>query len=456
MSEQPLSQNKTLFFLMASLSSRGLHTAPPSAPGTPANFPHSSPTIPSSPSSLPLDPDDVVGRIFLHLTQISFGPDVYADADFLQKLRHALLRMSSAMTERQPTDVHIRIASSVAAEVLGSTNFSTLGKCSERRMCFEAGFILLYALRPEVQGLIVRDIKLLLKQYPEFEAEDVDEGELDLLLSYRNVMKIAQEVIPPRYNKRYLLDIVTRIAEGRNKTYVTGSGQTPATARRVLIYMRESGVTPLPRPPRRNLSPITPNEKVAGAPRRRGRKRKVVECEERVQEVIRPSPSAILSPACRKRKVECEERVQEVIRPSPLPPPPSAILSPACRKRKVECEELVQEVTGTFPLPSAPSAVLSNVSISEPFADSASCDFMLLSMEELGAEDLNFGCFSSFTAPQFSVSDVEGLLLGPLPDITVADFGLDCATTWIDYRTIPVTYDAEDAHEQTRQRMRHQ
>lgn len=409
---------------MASLSSRGLHTAPPSAPGTPANFPHSSPTIPSSPSSLPLDPDDVVGRIFLHLTQISFGPDVYADADFLQKLRHALLRMSSAMTERQPTDVHIRIASSVAAEVLGSTNFSTLGKCSERRMCFEAGFILLYALRPEVQGLIVRDIKLLLKQYPEFEAEDVDEGELDLLLSYRNVMKIAQEVIPPRYNKRYLLDIVTRIAEGRNKTYVTGSGQTPATARRVLIYMRESGVTPLPRPPRRNLSPITPNEKVAGAPRRRGRKRKVVECEERVQEVIRPSPSAILSPAC--------------------------------RKRKVECEELVQEVTGTFPLPSAPSAVLSNVSISEPFADSASCDFMLLSMEELGAEDLNFGCFSSFTAPQFSVSDVEGLLLGPLPDITVADFGLDCATTWIDYRTIPVTYDAEDAHEQTRQRMRHQ
>ena len=67
---------------------------------------------------------------------------------------------------------------------------------------------------------------------------------MSVLLSFRNVMKIAQQIIPPHYNKRHLLDIVTRIAEGYQQKHVTGGGQTASTSRRVLIYERESMLSP--------------------------------------------------------------------------------------------------------------------------------------------------------------------------------------------------------------------
>ena len=64
-------------------------------------------------------------------------------------------------------------------------------------------------------------------------------------------MKIAQLVITPKNHKNHLLDIATRISEGKNMKYITGSGQTLATTRRVMIYEREGMIAPVRRPDRK-------------------------------------------------------------------------------------------------------------------------------------------------------------------------------------------------------------
>ena len=65
------------------------------------------------------------------------------------------------------------------------------------------------------------------------------------------------QVLPPKSKKAHLLDLVTRIVEGNNVKYITGSGETQATRRRVAIYELEGNITPLPRPPRRNFTSIS-------------------------------------------------------------------------------------------------------------------------------------------------------------------------------------------------------
>ena len=42
-------------------------------------------------------------------------------------------------------------------------------------------------------------------------------------------MSIAILVLPPKSKKAHLLDLVTRIVEGNEVRYITGSGETAAT-----------------------------------------------------------------------------------------------------------------------------------------------------------------------------------------------------------------------------------
>ena len=57
------------------------------------------------------------------------------------------------------------------------------------------------------------------------------------LFRFRNLMVVATPyIIPSKWNKEHLLDIVTRLTEGKEVKYITGGGQTSATKRRVLVY----------------------------------------------------------------------------------------------------------------------------------------------------------------------------------------------------------------------------
>ena len=85
-------------------------------------------------------------------------------------------------------------------------------------------------------------VERFLERYPRFAtAED-----LPALLAYRNYMVAALKVMPAKNNKALLMSICARLSEGAGVTYVTGSGQSAATTRRVSIYECEGKVTPEP------------------------------------------------------------------------------------------------------------------------------------------------------------------------------------------------------------------
>lgn len=94
--------------------------------------------------------------------------------------------------------------------------------------------------------------------------ESADECEKKKLFLFANFMKVTLLAVPkPNGQRGHLVDIITRIVEGKGKKYVTGSGQSIYTTRRVKIYEHESGVQPTPRPPRASellQSSVNPEE----------------------------------------------------------------------------------------------------------------------------------------------------------------------------------------------------
>ena len=180
--------------------------------------------------------------IINQITREAFGPNVYNDPDLLKSLITAMPIMVDEIQTRQMNDINIGIVNEVVQKV-SNENMSRWKKTDERRLCFEVAFIMLYNFirKQENAHLMFESLDQLLAAYPEF--QEVEEAELKTLLTFRNVMKIAQLVIAPKNHKTHLLDIATRLAEGKNKKYITGSGQTPGTTRRVLIYEREGNMT---------------------------------------------------------------------------------------------------------------------------------------------------------------------------------------------------------------------
>jgi hypothetical protein len=122
----------------------------------------------------------------------------------------------------------------------------------ERRLIFEAAFVMTLFLMPLSRKYLWNSVDTLLDRYPPF--TKVEEVEQVTLLKYRNMMSIAILVLPPKSKKAHLLDLVTRIVEGNEVRYITGSGETAATRRRVAIYEKEGNIVPLPRPPRKNMA----------------------------------------------------------------------------------------------------------------------------------------------------------------------------------------------------------
>jgi hypothetical protein len=114
-----------------------------------------------------------------------------------------------------------------------------------------------------VYYLSLREIKIfemihtpeeLMEDYPSFSAAVLSADELQYLIRYCNMMKLAVEVIPAKGNKRLMMTICS-LLEGSGKVYTTGSTQSSSTSRRVLIYEQESGLQPTRRTtPRHVLS----------------------------------------------------------------------------------------------------------------------------------------------------------------------------------------------------------
>jgi hypothetical protein len=128
---------------------------------------------------------------------------------------------------------------------------------SEVEVIVKAGVVYFLALRLLSTFDKINDTEEFAKDYPEFSGtDDIDDLELQYLLIYRNMMKVAIGVIEPEGHKRLLMRICSFL-EGSRRSYATGGTQSPSTSRRVLIYERESGIQCSRRGARRPARPPT-------------------------------------------------------------------------------------------------------------------------------------------------------------------------------------------------------
>lgn len=82
------------------------------------------------------------------------------------------------------------------------------------------------------------DMTSLLEHYPEY--NDTDPAEKALLLQFRNYFCAACQIIDPHSNKVELISLVNRMC---GAVYNSG-GKVDALARRMLIYERETNISP--------------------------------------------------------------------------------------------------------------------------------------------------------------------------------------------------------------------
>lgn len=119
------------------------------------------------------------------------------------------------------------------------------GLCPEdkrlARISLKACFVLLTLEYHESKNAdILYSSDDFIANYPEFAGA----SDMEVLRRYRNIIAVSLTLLEADNNKTKHMDIAVRLSEGKAAKYVTGSGQTSATTRRVAIFERESGTKP--------------------------------------------------------------------------------------------------------------------------------------------------------------------------------------------------------------------
>lgn len=117
-------------------------------------------------------------------------------------------------------------------------NIIELEKHDERKMIFQSIFLMVLRLKIAYK---YKNISYFLSIYPEF--TNRNQVEKNRLFNFANCYDLLFYTMKANLNKGFALDIVTRLCEGRDKKYNTGSGQTEPTSDRVLIFYRESNTS---------------------------------------------------------------------------------------------------------------------------------------------------------------------------------------------------------------------
>lgn len=141
--------------------------------------------------------------------------------------------------------VHCGSVKERANMVLGiakALNIEPLNRKSEKFLLLEAYAITLMDLNYE-RGILMSDFLTI---YEDFKLINLEEQEK--LRQFHSMMSIACQVIPPKLNKKHLLDIVTRLTEGKGIEYIPGGGETERTRNRVKIYEKVGEITKPKRP----------------------------------------------------------------------------------------------------------------------------------------------------------------------------------------------------------------
>ena len=176
-----------------------------------------------------------------HIVNHSVSSVVSDDSSLISALSSCVPIFQATISSKNLGGIVLKDVHKTASSFLGD-KVQSFSRKDERRLSFEALFILMLFNSPNLSHLRWPSVERLLESYPQFSI--LDDAEQTNLLKFRNVMVCALMIIPPKNRMEYLVDVVTRIVEGHTqKHYVNGSGAKPAARNRFAIYHME-GDTP--------------------------------------------------------------------------------------------------------------------------------------------------------------------------------------------------------------------
>jgi hypothetical protein len=194
----------------------------------------------------------------------------------LKKLRECMPLYAQRLQDSSHTNIQsLKIAEDVAKSV-GFFDIHGAKREDEVRLIFESALVLLLYIGIR-KNIYHRPSIRFYNNYRDFEEDydettpgyndpSIDELEQAKLVIFANLMKTILLLVPnPKGKRAHLIDILTRLTEGKHKKYITGTGQSPATLRRVQIYQKESGVQPTARPLRlKDIVPVILDSDLTG------------------------------------------------------------------------------------------------------------------------------------------------------------------------------------------------
>jgi hypothetical protein len=167
------------------------------------------------------------------------GPIVQNHMELVEVLPIILKKMDDAITtfyktngklptfSRDEKDDPLRdIAYSVATKELGGDIDTSKWRREdmaekEKKICLEIGFMMLYNRRSELDlTKWVMDINQLKESYEDFQDPTISNKELIKLTEFRNMMRMALQIMKGNKNKGHLIDLCTRLTEGGRGIYI--------------------------------------------------------------------------------------------------------------------------------------------------------------------------------------------------------------------------------------------
>jgi hypothetical protein len=132
---------------------------------------------------------------------------------------------AARLSETTSQQRKLSIAQEVASKI-GYPEIRGLKRVAEERLIFETALIVLLSFRYDILDIArinpYGNLSELLAIYPVFTG--LDNEELYKLLEFANFMKVSLLLLPAKGKKAHLLDLVTRITEGKHAKYVCGGG----------------------------------------------------------------------------------------------------------------------------------------------------------------------------------------------------------------------------------------
>lgn len=169
-------------------------------------------------------------------------------------------KLKQAIIDSDNIELNMKTTKKVAERYFDVESFKTPEQklvWAQIQLIFKACYVLILSHQEQPRSLFWESTDTLLEHYPHFSS--VDSEELQLLLNFRNMVKVTLMLVPARLNKQCILKIAGRL-EGSQNEYITGGGQKPAVTRRVEIYEREGNITAEKRPDRVRSVKAEPSE----------------------------------------------------------------------------------------------------------------------------------------------------------------------------------------------------